>query len=188
MNRTKALPTISLFLLLLLCAGSLNAAGKIEVKNPWVREAPPGVSVMAAYFSLHNHAATEKALVSASSPEFKRVEMHRTEEQDGMAKMIAVHNLKIKGQGSLNFNPGGLHIMLINPKKPLKAGDSISLTLYFTDESSVKISVPVKKASAKMDHDMQHDMNHDMDHKMDHDMNHDMHEDMHDSHSHDHKH
>ena len=188
MIRTNRFPTISLFLLLLICASNLSAADKLEVKNPWVREAPPNASVMAAYFSLHNHAAKGKTLVNASSPEFKRVELHRTEEHDGMAKMIAVHNLKLDGKSSIDFKPGGLHIMLINPKKSLKAGDSISLTLHFTDESSLKINVPVKKAGAKMKHDMHHNMNHDMDHKMDHDMNHDMHEDMRDSHSHDHKH
>lgn len=172
MIRTKAFTKISLsiFLLLLASAGNLSAAGKIEIKNPWVREAPPNAKVMAAYFSLHNHSVQGKILISASSPDFKRAELHRTEEHDGMAKMVAVHRLNLDSKGSIDFKPGGLHIMLINPKKSLKAGDSISLTLFFTDESSLKISVPVKKAAATMGHNMDHSM----------------HGDQHKSHSHQH--
>jgi copper(I)-binding protein len=153
-------------LLLLAVSSSLQAAGKLEVHDAWVREAPPNAKVMAAYFSLHNHSAKGKTLISMSSPAFKRVEIHRTEKQDGMMKMLPVSRVILSSKGSVSFEPGGMHVMLMNPKKRLKAGDKISLTLFFTDESSLKISLPVKKATASMNHDMDHDMDHNMDHNM----------------------
>jgi copper(I)-binding protein len=160
-------------------ASALSAAGKLEVHNAWVREAPPNASVMAAYFSLHNHSTKGKTLISMASPQFKRVEMHRTEQQDGMTKMVAVSRVILDSKGSVSFEPGGMHVMLMNPKKPLKAGDKIALTLFFTDESSLKISLPVKKAAASMGHNMDHSM---------HDMDHSMHNDEHESHSQQHQH
>lgn len=147
---------VSLFLLA--ASNNLQAAGKLEVHDAWVREAPPNARVMAAYFSLHNHSSKGKTLISMSSPKFKRVEMHRTKQEDGMTKMVAVSRVILDSKGSVSFEPGGMHVMLMNPKSRFKAGDTIPLTLFFTDESSLQISLPVKKAAANMGHKMDHSM------------------------------
>lgn len=155
-----SLKTLSLVLLLLLTA-TVSAAGLstkgMEIHDAWVRETPPNAEVMAAYLTLHNHSAKTFTLVSASSPDFERVEMHRTEQLDGMTKMLPVSRVMLSTNGSATFQPGGMHLMLIKPKKHLKSGDAILLTLFFTDESSLKISVPVKKGSGSDGHEMHHE-------------------------------
>jgi len=156
------------FVFLLSVMTSSGATGMPEVHNAWVREAPPTANVMAAYLTLHNPSSRVYTLTGLSSPDFKRVEMHRTEQHDGMSKMLSVPQVTLNSKGRVIFQPGNMHLMLVSPKKRLRAGDNITLTLFFTDESStksstessMKISLPVKKATANTRHTLhngQHD-------------------------------
>lgn len=152
--------TVFLFLLLSVMAMPAFAAGTIEAHDPWVREAPPNVKVMAAYLTLHNHSNKTMTLNAISSPQFSHVEMHRTEQHDGMAHMVPVKHVMLSPKGSVAFEPGGMHVMLMQPKKSFKAGDNITLTLSFSDESSLQVIAPVKKAMPGHDMMMGHDMDH----------------------------
>ena len=181
-QKTRLLTSL---LLLATSASIVSAAGlstkEIAIHDAWAREAPPNAEVMAAYLTLHNHAAKSFTLVSVSSPDFNRVEMHRTEEHDGMTKMLPVTRVILSTNGSVSFQPGGMHLMLMKPKKPFKNGDTISLKLIFSDKSSLKTSVPVKKATAGSGHEMHHGDHHDM-HQSNHESTHDsMHGSSHDS-------
>jgi hypothetical protein len=159
------------FLLLCLTSLSAYAAARIEVHEPWVREAPPNVKVLAAYLTVHNHSSKTMTLKAISSPDFGQVEMHRTEQQDGMTRMVAVKQVMLSPNGSVAFAPGGMHVMLMQPKKGFRAGDKIHLTLSFSDGSSVQVVAPVKKAMSGHDMMMDHDMNH-HDHDQQHDSQH----------------
>lgn len=161
--------SIFIFLFFSVTASTVVTAGKLEIHDAWVREAPPNAAVMAAYLTLRNQSSKTYTLISASSPDFKRVEMHRTEEHDGMAKMLPVSRVMVSTNGSVSFEPGGMHLMLMQPKKSLKVGDSISLTLFFSDETSQKISVPVKKGNGSDDGHEMHHGGHEPTHEMQHD-------------------
>jgi len=123
------------------------AAENIVVKNAWVREAPPGAQVMAAYMTLENPNNTPLSVVGATSTAFKTVELHKTVEEAGVARMIAVDALEVPAGGQVALVPGGLHVMLITPidQQP-QAGDNVSLTLYLSNEASQTLTVPVQKA------------------------------------------
>lgn len=163
--------TAFLFLLISMTASTSATAGKLEAHDAWAREAPPNTTVMAGYLTLHNHSKKTYTLVSVTSADFKRVEIHRTEEQDGMTKMLPVSRVMLSTNGSVSFQPGGMHLMLMKPKKSLKAGDTIALNLIFSDESSLKVSLPIKKSSSKDKHQMDHS-GHDSGHSSDHSSNH----------------
>jgi len=47
--------------------------------------------------------------------------------------------------GSAEFKPGGMHIMLVGLKQPLKAGDSFPLTLAFQKAGAVETTVMIVK-------------------------------------------
>ncbi len=151
----------------------------LEVHNAWVREAPPSVKILAAYLSLHNHTEKTHTILSVTSPQFSRVEIHRTEIKNDIARMLPVSKIILSPNGKVLFEPGGLHLMLIKPKKKYQSGDKIQLTLHLSDKSTFDFTVPVKKGHGKMDHS-KHDMSHDS-HNKDHDMSHDSHDMDHDS-------
>lgn len=148
---------------------SAFASDNLEVNDPWIREAPPNASIMAAYMVLQNESHHARTLNSISSPNFDRVEIHRTEMRDGMAHMTPVPQINISAQDKVAFAPGGLHVMLIGPKKTLKAGDKVQLTLHFKDNSTLDITAPVKKEQGM--EGMKDHSNHEMGHEMKHEMN-----------------
>lgn len=117
----------------------------MAVHEPWVREAPPNAEMLAAYMHLENATDREMVLVGASSPEFAKVEIHNSVIENGIAKMIPQPELVIAAKKDVMLAPGGLHIMLINPKQPLKAGDKVNLTLNFKDGTTQAVQAEVKR-------------------------------------------
>lgn len=141
---------------------SAMAGSDVMVSDAWVREGPPNASALGGFMVIHNHSKQAKSLVKASSDSFGKAELHRTMQADGMMKMMKQEKIEIPAKGSLTFKPGDYHIMLMKPKKSLKAGDHVTITLGFSDGSSIKVKYPVRKGEGMgMNHE--HDMNQ-MDH------------------------
>ena len=170
----------TIIVLIFLCLNMpVLASEKMEVHDPWVREAPPTVKMLAGYFTLHNHTDKTHTILGVTSPQFNRVEIHRTEIKNDIARMLPVSKVMISSHGKVLFEPGGLHLMLIKPKKNYRSGDEIQLTLHLSDKSTFDFTAPVKKGHGGEDHS-KHDMDHGS-HNKNHDMNHDSHDMDHDS-------
>jgi len=123
-----------------------NMSGKtLSAENPWVPVAPPSTRVHAAYLLLKNNTGSPRSLVAASSPQYGQVEIHMSRISDGVAAMHKMAQVKIPGDGSVAFKPGGLHFMLMQPKENLKAGDVIDLVLKFDDGSTLALKPEVRK-------------------------------------------
>ena len=117
-----------LFLLLLLAPLS-HAANLVTVKDAWVRLPPPGAEIAAAYLTFE--ATQPLSLSSAKSPAAAAVELHSMSMKNGVMEMRHLSTLDLKPGKPVTLEPGGLHLMLINLKKPLKAGDKVRLVLSF---------------------------------------------------------
>jgi copper(I)-binding protein len=148
-----------LWIALFTISGMAQAAQTMEVQHAWVREAPPNAAMLAAYLELYNHSNTSRTLLKVTSPKFGAVQLHRTEEHGGMSHMVAVDMVTVKAKDHVMFQPGGLHIMLMKPTGPLKSGDSVPLTLHFSDGTTLDINAPVQKGNGTMPGHMGH---HDM--------------------------
>jgi len=131
-----------------------SAGNDLVVADAWVREGPPSASMLGGFMVIHNHSNKTRTLVKASSDSFGMAELHRTMQADGMMKMVQQEKIEIPAHGSLAFKPGDYHIMLMKPKKSLKAGDHVMITLGFSDGTSIKVKFSVRKDENKgMDHD-----------------------------------
>ncbi len=139
-----------LFAIAWLAAGSAFAGhdhetrvGSLSLSEAWARATVPGQASGAAYLKIRNAGATDK-LVSASAPVADVVELH-THVMDGTTmRMRKVEAIDVTGGATTELKPGGLHIMLIGLKAPLKAGEKFPLTLKFERAGEVKIEVPVR--------------------------------------------
>jgi copper(I)-binding protein len=142
--------------MLALFASVMAAEMGIMVENAWIREAPPGATAMAGYMVVKNTGAKDKVLVGASSPDFKSVMLHRTVVENGMAKMVHQPVITIPAKGEVTFEPNGYHVMLMGPKRALKAGDKVAVTLKFKDGETVEVVHEVRKEEAgqPMEHGM----------------------------------
>ena len=136
--------------------------GAIQVQHPYARAVPPGQPNSAAFMTLRNDADAANAVVSASSPAAKVVELHTHIMDGGMMKMRQVDKIEIPAKGATELKPGGLHIMLIGLNEQLKPGMKISLTLKFADGSETTVEAPVQEVMQAMGHKMDghHPMKH----------------------------
>ena len=143
----QMLRAMAVSVFLLIGGNSFAANEHLMVHDAWVREAPPSMKMLAGYFTIMNSSDRDKEIVGASSPQFERVELHKSMEEGGMATMVAQKSVKVPKQGTVKFKPGGLHLMLIKPKKPIKAGDKVNITLKFANSPDLKMTAEVKKAT-----------------------------------------
>ena len=122
-----------------------TTADTLVISEAWVREGPPTASVLAAYMRIDNPGATDQIITAVSSPRFERVEMHRTEVVEGVARMLPQEQLVVPAGGSITLEPGGLHLMLINPTLPVSAGESVTLRLQLTGDNCTSTTAVVKR-------------------------------------------
>jgi periplasmic copper chaperone A len=120
-------------------------AAVVSVRNAWIREAPPGVSMMAGYMELRNSSSRPQVLVAASSPAFESVMIHRTIIKDGIAGMAHASQVELTPNASFIFAPGGYHLMLMTPKRALRAGDPVIIKLEFRGGLVLPVAFEVRK-------------------------------------------
>ncbi len=123
------------------------AAQGISVQHPWARATSPSQSVGGAFLSLTNTGAAD-SLVSASSPDADRVELHQTVEQNGVMKMLPIPKLPLATGQTVELKPGSYHLMILGLKHPLTPGTSFPVTLNFDEAAPVTVSVDVTTAGA----------------------------------------
>jgi copper(I)-binding protein len=134
--------------IVLVAAGAVNGGGALRVSDAWIPETPPGVRVAAGYLTVTNGGTTPVSLLGVESPDYRRVEIHRTVMHDGLADMEEVRSLPVPPRGRLVFARGGNHFMLYDPKRALRIGDTVRLVLVFSDKRRLAITVPVRDGSS----------------------------------------
>ncbi len=133
------------FLLSLFPNVASSADSAIVIRDAWIREAPPHATVLAGYMILENQSDKSQSLISVSATAFGRVMIHRTEQKDGMAHMVHQKQVTIPAKGKIIFAPGGYHMMLMEPKRSLQAGDQATVDLNFADQSKLSVIFEVRK-------------------------------------------
>ncbi len=106
----------------------------LAASDAWIREAPPGATATAGYVQLRNNTATPIQCDGASGADFGAIELHRSVIEDGASRMLRNQVLEVPAQGSAELAPGGYHLMLFRPQRPLAAGDHSTLTLHCGDQ------------------------------------------------------
>src|SRR5713101_4051461 len=124
-------PVFAGLILALTSIAATTGEADVSVRDAWVREAPPGAAMMAGYMVLQNKTSRPQVLVAASSPSFETVMIHRTVARQGMTGMEHSPQVELPPNASLLFAPGGYHLMLLNPKRTLRAGDRVEIRLEF---------------------------------------------------------
>ena len=139
----------------LLCAAQAWA-GDVTVSDAWTRATAPGQQGAALQFSIVSK--KEAQLVAISSPVADAAEMHSMTHENGVMKMHAVESLTLPADKVVDLKAGGYHVMLLNLKKPLKAGEKMpfTVTVQFAGKRKemVKASAEVK---APMENHSQHE-------------------------------
>ncbi len=125
-------------------------AGSLLINHPWTRETPAGSEMGVGYLSVVNKGEEADWLVDAEVNGVGHVMIHETVEDEGVAKMEHVDKVMIAPSETVDFRPGGLHLMWMEMKKPLKAGQNVNGVLVFEKAGRVNVNFKVEAAGAKL--------------------------------------
>ena len=123
--------------------------GSIKIENAYVRATAPGQPAAGAFMKIDNSGAADQ-LLSASSPAAGEVQLHQMSMEGNVMKMGQVKDIAVPANGSVDLKPGGYHIMLMNIKAPLKAGDTVPVKLKFAKAGEVEVKLPVNAVGSGM--------------------------------------
>ncbi|MBS1139067.1 MAG: hypothetical protein H6R13_520 [Proteobacteria bacterium] len=125
-----------------------GAADNVSVQDPYVRLAPPNAPATGAFMVIKNNGDKDIKVLKADNPVSKVTELHTHLNEGGVMKMRPVPAIDIKAKGEAVLKPGGLHVMLIDLKAPMKEGDVVPITLIFDDGSAKQVDAKVVRPMA----------------------------------------
>ena len=100
----------------------------------------------AAYFTIDNRTGTAVAVTSVAIDRAAKAEIHQT--QGGT--MTPVERLEAAPGKSVEFTPGGMHIMVFDLDPNLLAGGTAKLTVTFADGEKLAVPLTVEPAGGAM--------------------------------------
>lgn len=117
--------------------------GALTISDQVVRATVTGQKNAGAFLTVSNNGA-EDQLLSASSPASARMEVHEMKMDGNVMQMRQIDSLVIPAKGKVNLMPGGYHLMFIDLKEPLKAGDTVDIQLKFKKAGTVNVKFPIQ--------------------------------------------
>ena len=133
------------------------ALAQVTVADPWVRGTVAQQRATGAFMKLT--APNGARLVEVRSPVAGVVEIHEMTLDNNVMRMRQVPMLDLPAGKAIELKPGGYHVMLMDLKQPMKAGESVPITLVFEDKDkkrqTVEVQAPVRALNApagKMEH------------------------------------
>jgi copper(I)-binding protein len=104
----------------------------------------------AAYFTVSNTGAAPIAIAAVAVSGAAKAEMHQT----SGGQMRAVETAQIAPGASLEFAPGGYHVMLFALDPKLAAGGTAELTVTFADGDKVSAPLAIETTGGGVMNDM----------------------------------
>lgn len=118
-----------------------------SVKEGWIRLGPAAMPMMAGFGKITNPCRAAAVVVAASSPAFAEVSLHETRIENDVSQMREVAALRLGAGQTVVLAPGAMHLMLMQPTAPLKAGDAVVLKLKLQDGREVLSELVVRKSA-----------------------------------------
>jgi copper(I)-binding protein len=118
------------------------AHAQVTVTDAWVRGTVAEQKTTGAFMKLTSKG--DAKLLEVKSPAAGVVEIHEMAMGDNMMTMRAVPSVDLPAGKPVELKPGGYHVMLMDLKQPLKAGDTVPLTLVLEGKDKKRETVEVK--------------------------------------------
>lgn len=140
------------------CGSPSPAVTELAATGAWARTSHPGATNGVVYVQISSPTENSITAVSVPASVAAAAELHETmsaggtspmpnmpEMGDGNSEMTMapVDSVDIPAGGSVTFEPGGKHIMLVDLAAPLAAGDTFQLTFTLADGTTMPVDVVV---------------------------------------------
>lgn len=149
-------PLLALLALLLIASPAVAQdykLGALEIGHPWARATPPTAPTGGGYLSVKNTGTEPDRLISISSPAAQTVQLHEMKMEGNVMRMRELDGpLEIKPGETVTLAPGGMHLMMMGLKGPLKQGEKVPLTLVFEKAGKIDVELVVVAMGASPHH------------------------------------
>ena len=126
--------------------------GSLKIGHPWARATPPTAPSGGGFLTVTNTGTTADRLVSVSSPAAAQVQVHEMKMDGTIMRMRELENgLEIPPGATVALAPGGLHLMMMGLKAPLKEATRVPVTLVFEKAGKVDVELQVMALGAAPD-------------------------------------
>ena len=130
---------------LLSLAASASLA-QVKVDQAWARPTVPGQQGGGGFLSITS--PTGDRLIGGSTPLAERFELHTMAMKGNVMEMRQLDAIDLPAGKTVEFKPGGLHVMFIGLKQPLAIGSKVPVTLKFEKAGEVKVEFDVVSRAA----------------------------------------
>lgn len=122
-------------------------AGALRIAHPWSRPTPPGAPTAAGYLMITNTGPKPDRLLGGTTPMASSIEVHQMSMSGGIMRMRRlVGGLVLPPGQTVKLEPGGVHLMIIGPKRAFRLGDHVPATLRFERAGKVRVEFYVEAA------------------------------------------
>ncbi len=128
-------------------AAAVAADARIRVEGAWVRALPAVSRVSSAYMTIHNPGEQDDRLLAATTAMAGVVEIHLSQQVDGMARMQRVESLVIPAGQQLSLRSGEYHLMLQQLHHHPNNGDRVLITLTFEHAGELQVEAQVRSSA-----------------------------------------
>jgi copper(I)-binding protein len=132
----------------LLLGLSLNASAQTTVEDAWVRATVAQQASTGAF--MHITSSTDSKLVGVQSPVAGIVQIHQSSMVNDVMSMKQVAEVALAAGKTVQIEPEGYHIMLINLVGQVKEGDQVPLTLTVENADGKKETIQVNATARAM--------------------------------------
>jgi copper(I)-binding protein len=127
-------------------AAAMAAKANIDVTDAWTKATTPNTTTAQIYLHLVS-AKDPDRLIGLEVSNATRIDVREATDQ-GAAKGTAAPSVDVPAGGTVNFAPGGRHLLLTGLKAPLREGDSFLVTFRFDKGGSQAAVVKILGANA----------------------------------------
>ena len=137
-------------------AGNAPAAPRattaVVASQAWIRLPPPAANVAAGYLQLYNHGGEDR-LLGATAAGFGQVQIHAMRMDGEVMRMQALpEGLPLPAGKVTALQPGGYHLMLMMPRRPLQDGQQVPVRLQFARSGEQRVDFVVRDGKEAQRH------------------------------------
>lgn len=146
-GRRRAVAFVAAIAVALVGCGAEDAglgSGTPDLHVSPARSSAPVAGASQLVLTIENRGDGDDRLVGADTDAAIAVEVHRTVvEDDGRAVMRLLEDIVIPAGGTVRFQPGGLHLMVVVPDERVVVGGTFDVTLRFERSAPITVTADV---------------------------------------------
>lgn len=130
-------------------AACTPAKPDIVVTDVWARAVAPGQTTGAAYLTITNNGDAADKLIGAKASLSQSSSLHASRTANGVVAMAPVESVDIPAKGKVELAPGGTHLMIMDLRVPMTAGERFFVDLKFEKSGARTASGTIVAAGSR---------------------------------------